>query len=159
PSRRAMRYRRMALGAAAMVAATAVGFGQVRWTQRMVTGPSARQLHAMAYDSARDRVVLFGGNTTNPSTYYADTWEWDGATWVKRLPSVAPYSGYGGSMAYDSRRGRTVLFQWNRGIWEWDGTNWTGSSAVQPREREWSWIAYDSARGRIVLFGGYGSDP
>src|SRR5262249_49616981 len=31
------------------------------WTQRAAGGPSARVAHAMAFDSARGRVVLFGG--------------------------------------------------------------------------------------------------
>ena len=33
------------------------------WTQRLVSGPSPRNNHAMAYDAARHVTVLFGGDT------------------------------------------------------------------------------------------------
>src|SRR5512134_80585 len=39
------------------------------------SSPLSRNGHAMAYDSARGRVVLFGG--VRSSGYLADTWEWD----------------------------------------------------------------------------------
>jgi hypothetical protein len=34
----------------------------------------------LAYDKARDRVVLFGGRKGWPDDL-ADTWEWDGVSW------------------------------------------------------------------------------
>jgi hypothetical protein len=43
------------------------------WVQRQNMGPLKRIGHALAYDSARDRVVLFGGNTG--SALLGDTWE------------------------------------------------------------------------------------
>src|SRR5262245_29068293 len=48
----------------------------------------ARREHAMAYDVARRRVVLFGGN--GRSGLLADTWEWDGASWTQRTPAIVP---------------------------------------------------------------------
>jgi len=47
------------------------------WTQTadarlVVTSPAARSFHAMAFDSARERVVLFGGSD------FTDTWEYIG---------------------------------------------------------------------------------
>jgi hypothetical protein len=38
-------------------------------------GPPARSRHAMAYDSARDRIVLFGGNQGEYANQWGDTWE------------------------------------------------------------------------------------
>src|SRR5262249_42650455 len=38
--------------------------------------PPARTSHALAYDSARSRTVLFGGY--DGGRYLSDTWEWDG---------------------------------------------------------------------------------
>src|SRR5262245_16352594 len=43
------------------------------WTLRSTTGPSARCDNAFAYDSARQRVVSFGGFN---GFYLSDTWEW-----------------------------------------------------------------------------------
>jgi hypothetical protein len=40
----------------------------------------------MAYDSSRDRVVLFGGVTDNPQHMLNDIWEFDGTAWVQKLP-------------------------------------------------------------------------
>jgi hypothetical protein len=48
------------------------------WTLRQDIGPGPRAGHAMAFDSTRNRVVLFGGLRTfdpNPSDELADTWE------------------------------------------------------------------------------------
>lgn len=46
----------------------------ILWAQRQNMDPPARAWHSMAYDSDRDRAVLFGGvNETN--TFFADTWE------------------------------------------------------------------------------------
>lgn len=88
------------------------------WTQRMVTGPSARRDHAMAYNSLRAVTVLFGGYP--PA---GDTWEWDGTTWTQRAVSGPP-AQYSPAMAYDAARGVTVLFGGDQ-TWEWDGTSWT----------------------------------
>src|SRR5438105_4854819 len=42
------------------------------WTQVADIGPFSRQWHSMAYDSKRNRVVLFGGNRVG---FLGDTWE------------------------------------------------------------------------------------
>jgi len=44
------------------------------WTARQDMGPSARSGHAAAFDSVRQRVVLFGGQDQTPSPL-GDTWE------------------------------------------------------------------------------------
>ena len=51
------------------------------WTQVSQQGPSTRNVHVMAYDSARQRVVLFGGSKERQRL--ADTWEWDGRQWTQ----------------------------------------------------------------------------
>ena len=51
---------------------------QPTWTQiRPATSPSARHSHAMAYDLARQRTVLFGGTAYFGGLHQADTWEWE----------------------------------------------------------------------------------
>ena len=42
------------------------------WTQRQDIGPAARAFAALAYDSARERAVLFGGTG---QSLFGDTWE------------------------------------------------------------------------------------
>ena len=62
------------------------------------------------------------------------------------------------AMAFDSQRGRTVLFSGNVGgadTWEWNGTGWLPQIfAFGPAARQHHALAYDSQRGRTVLFGG-----
>ena len=71
------------------------------------------------------------------------------------------------SMAFDSDRGRVVLFggQNQRGdagdTWEWNGAQWTRRSAPPapaPSPREGAAMAYDPIRHRTVLFGGTQND-
>lgn len=147
------------------------------WTQVANSGPAARWGHTLAYDRDRQRIVLFGGATDrNGYSLLRETWEWDGSNWTNlTLPSVndsnTPPARNGGAMAYDAKRGRTVLFggysySASRGItmlrdtWEWDGTNWFNrtslsfSTANTPSARDYAAMAYDGARQRIVLCGG-----
>jgi len=53
------------------------------WTRMPGTMPSARNGQALAYDEARDRVVLFGGFSAGGDL--ADLWEWDGTSWEQRV--------------------------------------------------------------------------
>jgi hypothetical protein len=62
----------------------------------------------MAYDVARQRVVLFGG--ADATTALADTWEWDGAIWIQRNPAASPTPRSLSATAYDAARQRVVLF-------------------------------------------------
>jgi len=77
------------------------------WTQRMVSGPTARERHSMVYDAHRGVVVLFGGNAQY--LWNAETWEWDGATWTQRVVDH-PAPRQEQAMAYDATRRTTVLF-------------------------------------------------
>ncbi len=49
------------------------------WAEIKATGPGKRLLHAMVYDEARGKLVLYGGGNGRKSL--ADTWEWDGRQW------------------------------------------------------------------------------
>ncbi len=123
--------------------------------------PSRRCGHALAYDSLRQRVVLFGGhNEYPPYEDHDDTWEWDGATWLQRTTTVRPSVRWGQGMVYDVARGRCVLFGGCHtanldDTWEWDGSTWIQRSpANRPSARYFLGMAYDSVRQVTVLFGG-----
>jgi hypothetical protein len=133
------------------------------WTQVNLHGsPPARYGHAMAYDSLRQRTVLFGGET---GSMMQDTWEWDGITWTKIAPACyVPNKRWYHAMAYDSLRHRTVLFgglgasTLLQDIWDWDGKAWIPffpvSTVISPSARCLFGMAYDSVRGKTVLYGG-----
>ena len=78
-------------------------------------------------------------------------------------PSARQYP----AMAYDSSRGRTVLFgglasgDVRSGLndtWDWDGWNWTQVADTGPPVRGGAAMAYDVQRNQTVLFSGVGSD-
>jgi hypothetical protein len=67
-------------------------------------------------------------------------------------------------MAFDTERGRTVLFGgssvgWGTlgDTWEWDGSTWTQVEAVGPSVRSGHAMAFDSDQQRTLLFGGLDS--
>ncbi len=134
-----------------------------QWQQAHVSGPAARVLHAMAYDSLRQRVVLYGG--WSGSVPLGDTWEWDGAQW-QQVSLAGPSVRALHAMTYDSTRGVTVLFG-GAGVpagaftlledtWEWDGTQWTQVGTIAaPSPRGRPAMAFDGARARTLLFGGF----
>jgi len=134
--------------------------------------PSGRLLAGMAFDKARDRTVMFGGWDT---AYNSETWEWDGTSWMKRGPADPqgdgnpPAMNVGRGAAFDSGRGRAVLFggctedwctAYSDATWEWDGMSWARAAPEDPEGdgnpeiRTEHAMAYDEARGRVVLFGG-----
>jgi hypothetical protein len=119
-------------------------------------GPSARFDHAVAYDSARSRVVLFGGGA---NTGLSDTWEWDGTAWTQ-MQDEGPAARSVHAMAFDSARSRVVLFGGDGGsqlfgdTWEWDGTAWTQVQDTGPSGRSGHAMAFDTQAPRVVLFGG-----
>ncbi|MCA8976511.1 MAG: hypothetical protein KDC98_17455 [Planctomycetes bacterium] len=79
------------------------------WTQHTPpNSPPARFNHSLAYDQARQRVVLFGGRT--PTQTFNDVWEWDGTDWTQRTPATAPTTRQYGRMAYDQVGERIVMF-------------------------------------------------
>ena len=67
-----------------------------RWTERSVVGPSPRGSHAMAFEIARGRVVLFGGfsDPFDPETpLFNDTWEASEISPGHRVASNQGFSG------------------------------------------------------------------
>ena len=102
-----------------------------RWRQEEVqwqdTEMTARGAARMAYDDARNQLVLFGGYSDGSAN--DETWLLDRSTWQQKKttgPAIRNVHG----MAYDSARERVVLYG---GIgangklddtWEWDGENW-----------------------------------
>jgi hypothetical protein len=83
------------------------------WTQQTpATSPPARAQAMMAYDAATGTVVLFGGDSSSsePPILLADTWTWNGTTWMQQAPAVHPSKREAAAMAYDAATGTVVLF-------------------------------------------------
>lgn len=125
--------------------------------------PGPRHGHVLVYDRARDRLVLFGGETALGGVYSNELWEWDGATWMQISAAGAPSPRVGMYFAYDAARARTVIFGGLDAsglladLYEWDGTTWTartpGAGPV-PRVSVGTAAAFDPLRGAVLMFGG-----
>lgn len=104
-----------------------------RWRRASSRGPSPRDHHAMAFDRARARTVLFGGWD---GSYLGDTWVWDGQRWRQAATEGPPLRGGRPAAAYDPARRQTLLFGGGVGggtsltptaygdTWRWDGRTW-----------------------------------
>lgn len=136
------------------------------WAQRQDMGPAPRWAHALAYDPARTRTVLFGGLTSRlvagaaTAVPEADTWEWDGRLWTQ-VADTGPAPRSGAAMAYDPVRGSLLLFGGRLAggslagdTWAWDGELWLQIEDSGPPARADHAMATDPARQRVVLFGG-----
>lgn len=131
------------------------------WRRVDVEGPPARNLAAMAYDGARERVVLFGGAGEGRARL-ADTWEWDGARWIRVHDGEGGPSGRGAhGLAFDSSSGRILLHGgWDgeatRGdLWAWEGGEWTLLDDDGP-PRLHAAMGFDPRDEALVVFGGFG---
>jgi hypothetical protein len=116
-----------------IITRTTYGWDGETWRYHGPTNkPAARAQAAMAYDAARDEVVLFGGKQWNQLTL-GDTVTWDGTNWSRRSPASSPQARYWHAMVYDSTRHQVVMFGGTRGYeychfddtWTWDGVTWT----------------------------------
>jgi hypothetical protein len=125
------------------------------WTNRgSQTGAS---FHArMAYDSVRQVVVRHDRAGV--------TWEWDGVSWTNKSTS-GPYGRSDYGMAFDSIRGKTVLFggtaiYTTSDVYEWDGTTWTHPQpSTTPMQRAEHAVSWDGTRNAVLVFGGHNDAP
>lgn len=167
-----VRSKNLACTVIALLIHTENAFAQPGWqsidepTCSAANGLLTRVAFAMAYDVARDRIVLFGGKQVG-GPRLGDTWEWDGQCWTRLSPPNSPSARQNHAMAYDESTSRVVLFG-GTGIgsneplgdtWTWDGTTWTQVSSgiptgTAPCARTDHAMVYDSARQEVVLFGG-----
>lgn len=130
-----------------------------QWVQVTPASTPDRTTASMAYDSARGRLVRFGGGAA-PGQAARETWEYDGQTWTL-VSSQGPSARFIPSMAYDPQRRVTVLFgglslseQKLDDTWEWDGFEWTQVSGSGPSARFGATMVFDGGAGEMLLFGG-----
>ena len=153
----------------------ALGFsGTPEWTRLTpATGPSRRYVHAGAFDSARRRLLVFGG--IDDVGYLNDVWALslsDPPAWTNLTPSsgAAPERREGAAAAYDPVGDRLLVFggelafhQGQRAdLWalplgvpnaQWVQLSPTGAG---PAARQNCAALYDATRQRLILEGGLG---
>ncbi len=121
------------------------------------THPSARDAHAMVYDSTTNQTILFGGGPMETWTY-----KFPSNTWIKKSTGTSPPSLYNHAMVYDPVNQKVILFgglneKINDEFWEYDPvTNiWMElNPSIKPEARYGHTMVYDSTNQKIILFGG-----
>jgi cysteine-rich repeat protein len=127
------------------------------WREDTFDPPRARFYPGIAYDAARQVVVMFGGDEYED--LLGDTWEWDGDRWRRAAPVRAPSVRTAPAMVYDAERRRVVLVGGRtlggprNDVWSYDGVTWT-LEAPAPFRRHGHAATYDSGQRALVVFGG-----
>ncbi|MBL8751699.1 MAG: hypothetical protein JNK15_00245 [Planctomycetes bacterium] len=132
------------------------------WT-KAAPSPTPRDGVAMAYDSVRNRHVVFGGRTPGPNSVdLAETWEIDGLNWIARSPSLPPQARSDAAMAYHEQAQTIVLFGGKTNVgtnlgdtWEYNGSSWTPVSfsvgQLTPPANSSLQAVYDAVRAKVWL--------
>jgi len=126
-------------------------FDGTRWRFVTLEGPSPRFYSAGSYDSARDRVVLFGGMTYFQQ-YITETWEFGEGRWTLRQTANAPTNMARHAMVFDPSRQLTYLYGRDQ-FWSYDGDDWTqiASSGLNPGPQSFHKLVFDPRDNSILL--------
>lgn len=148
------------------------GSGSPEWTRAEVGGPdypSPRLMFTAAFDSASDRVVVYGGWSGSYGNGNGDTWvlELEGAPrWRRIVPSgAAPTGGAHQVGAFDARRRQLWVFGATDDgafdqLWRLDlagAPAWhrVETPGLRPVTREGARMVVDPWGDRLVMFGGW----
>lgn len=116
-------------------------FDGSQWTQRKVSGPSARW-GASSSGGVNHKVLLFGG--VDPVRgILGDTWSWNGTSWTHlAIPGPSPRV----LSVLSPMQGHIVLvggYEGGQETWNWSGTTWTKSTVTAPQ------VFFDSPAGTL----------
>jgi hypothetical protein len=127
------------------------------WVNTTSQGPPVCWGASMAFDAAREQIVLWGCNDD-------DTYTYDGASWTLRATTGPPLR-FQSSLVYHGARGTVFMtggyvfdgsvfgYAGITDTWEWDGSSWTEITGSSPTATGTS--VYDPVTERIVAFGGF----
>lgn len=138
------------------------------WQRILADGaaPPARDYAAVAYDSKRGVIVLYGGRDLRGNPL-SDIWELDAKGWTRCTPkNFAAEARAAASLVYDSHRGVCVLVgglglhksgvaEVRSEVLEWDGKDWAKATNLKTAPALFGAAAtYDEQRRSIVVHGG-----
>ncbi len=155
------------VGTSTIPYANLLAFDGIDWTELTAAGAGAgpRSSPVMGWDSARGKLVVFGGkgDAASWNNRLQDTWEWDSVNgWVQRSPSTVPdkrwltngvyVPGFGvvfhGGNAEDSSG--TVYF--DNQTWAFDGVDWSVIATGPARHN--GTLVYRAGVHDLLYFGG-----
>jgi hypothetical protein len=138
----------------------------VTWNQATpAANAGPRYRYGACFDSARGRVVMYGGQSTQllgpPNN---QTWEYDGTTWAQIPTTGNPGPRERPAMCYHAGMGMTVMFGGYDGValtdqtWLYDGFTGAWLQLVipgpKPSPRNASALTYDPVHNLCILMGG-----
>ena len=121
--------------------------------------PAARAGHALVYDAAAQRILLFGGFAG--STFHQDIWQLMAGQWTQLATEVpfAPRSWQ--TVVFDPIRQNYVMFGGKTDArvpfgdtWVWDSHRWVEFAGDGPPARSHHTGVFDERRRVVVVFGG-----
>jgi len=139
-------------------------------------GPSPRAFHSAVYDSANNRMIVFGGEPSSNDVWVlsnANGLEVTPAAWTQLSPTGAIPKRLGHSAVYDTANNKMIIFggEMSLGvfsailddIWVLSNANGLGGTPTWTKlspagaivGREMHSAIYDAAHNRMVVFGGY----
>lgn len=90
-------------------------FDGSRWTPiTPATLPPGRYGAAVTWDPSRERIVMFGGKSTQEE-YLNDQWEWNGSNWAQVQTTGTPEERMNSAMTWDPDREAIILYGGFRG--------------------------------------------
>jgi len=131
--------------------------------------PCNRREAALAYDPAREELVMFGGWTGASQT--DELWVRKDGGWALRctsddcLPMHIPYHKKDFGAVFDPVRQETLIFGDGTGgnqMWAWNGESWNikcnqpSCTSAKPSGRDEPYMMWDEVQSRVLLFGGSG---
>ena len=133
------------------------GSSWVRRSEGSTDTPGALEHAAAAFDSARGRVVVFGGGTRDRQIH-STVWEWDGSRW-QRYAATGPAARVGHSMAA-AGAGVYLYGGFNEAgsladLWKWNGAAWERIHEAGPTNTE-GMALVNSGTGLLVVGAGTG---
>ncbi|MDF1540179.1 MAG: kelch repeat-containing protein [Candidatus Thorarchaeota archaeon] len=135
------------------------------WTELALdNSPVYRSSTVMAYDSADEVIILFGGH--NGTAWASDTWIFDCNTelWTEVTPAQSPHGRGSHAMVYDAENEKALLFSGYSedgpvvaDTWAYDYTDntWTEMNPSEsPHARYGAGYVYDIVTKTMIIFGG-----
>ncbi len=137
-------------------------------SQASFPSPGPRAGPALTWDAARGMVLLFGGESSDPSDHYPRSlWGWDGRKWLL-LSSDGPVGRQDAELGFDAARGVVVLYGGRRiergamqrltDSWAWDGTRWHELSGTDAGARIHFSMSSGLGSDSLALLGGADDD-
>jgi hypothetical protein len=138
-------------------------FNGLKWSLLNASGPAGLRAPALAFDTAENESILFGG-TPIAGPVSNETWAFTKDNWSELFPTTEPAARYTPGVAYDPASSSLYLFggasasgSLLNDTWNFSGGQWSSvspSNGFAPSPREGFRMVWDPASDYGLGFGG-----